>query len=31
MNDRDPEFATKAVAVIELLLSPPTTAPVLCG
>src|SRR5207253_3521402 len=27
MNDRDPEFATKAVAVIELLLSPPTDGP----
>jgi hypothetical protein len=24
MNDRDPDFATKAVAIIELLLSPPT-------
>src|SRR6266568_3704227 len=30
MNDRDPEFATKAVAVIELLLSPPTDGPLFC-
>jgi len=30
MNDRDPEFATKAVAVIELLLSPPTVGPLFC-
>jgi hypothetical protein len=30
MNDRDPEFATKAVASIELLLSPPTDGPLYC-
>lgn len=30
MNNRDPEFATKAVAVIELLLSPPTDGPLFC-
>jgi hypothetical protein len=30
MHDRDPEFATKAVAVIELLLSPPTDGPLFC-
>jgi transposase len=30
MNDRDPEFATKAVAIIELLLSPPTDGPLFC-
>jgi hypothetical protein len=30
MNDRDPDFATKAVAVIELLLSPPTDGPLFC-
>jgi len=30
MNDRDPEFATKAVAIIELLLSPPTDGPRFC-
>jgi len=30
MNKRDPEFATKAVAVIELLLSPPTDGPLFC-
>ena len=30
MNDRDPEFATKAVAVIELLLNPPTEGPLFC-
>ena len=30
MNERDPEFATKAVAVIELLLSPPTDGPLFC-
>ena len=30
MNDRDPEFATKAVAVIELLLNPPTDGPLFC-
>jgi hypothetical protein len=30
MNDRDPDFATKAVAIIELLLSPPTDAPLFC-
>jgi hypothetical protein len=30
MNERDPEFATKAVAVIELLLDPPTDGPLFC-
>jgi DDE superfamily endonuclease len=30
MNERDPEFAAKAVAVIELLLSPPTDGPLFC-
>jgi hypothetical protein len=30
MNDRDPEFATKAVAIIELLLRPPTDGPLFC-
>jgi transposase len=30
MHDRDPEFATKAVAIIELLLSPPTDGPLFC-
>src|SRR4051812_28862663 len=30
MNDRDPDFPTKAVAVIELLLSPPTDGPLFC-
>ena len=30
MNDRDPEFATKAVAIIELLLEPPTDGPLFC-
>ena len=30
MNDRDPEFATKAVAIIELLLSPPMDGPLFC-
>src|SRR5437016_439755 len=30
MNDRDPEFATKAVAIVELLLSPPTDGPLFC-
>src|SRR6202165_228596 len=30
MNDRDPEFAEKAVAIIELLLSPPTDGPLFC-
>src|SRR3954467_11113515 len=30
MKDRDPEFATKAVAVIELLLSPPSDGPLFC-
>ena len=30
MNDRDPEFATKAVAIIELLLNPPTDGPLYC-
>jgi hypothetical protein len=30
MNDRDPDFAPKAVAIIELLLSPPTDGPLFC-
>jgi len=30
MNDRDPNFADKAVAIIELLLSPPTDGPLYC-
>src|ERR671936_1859747 len=30
MNDRDPNFAPKAVAIIELLLSPPTDGPLFC-
>jgi hypothetical protein len=30
MNDRDPDFAIKAVAIIELLLSPPTDGPLFC-
>jgi len=30
MNDRDPEFATKAVAIIDLLLNPPTDGPLFC-
>jgi DDE superfamily endonuclease len=30
MNDRDPDFAVKAVAVIELLLNPPTDGPLFC-
>jgi transposase len=30
MNERDPEFVTKAVAIIELLLSPPTDGPLFC-
>jgi len=30
MNDRDPEFATTAVAIIELLLNPPTDGPLFC-
>jgi hypothetical protein len=30
MNDRDPEFAAKAVAIIDLLLSPPTDGPLFC-
>ena len=30
MNDRDPDFATKAVAIIELLLHPPTDGPLFC-
>ena len=29
MHDRDPEFATKAVAIIELQLSPPTDGPLI--
>src|SRR6266487_42543 len=30
MNDRDPDFADKAVAIIDLLLSPPTDGPLFC-
>ena len=30
MNDRDPDFATKAVGIIELLLSPPEDGPLFC-
>jgi hypothetical protein len=30
MNDRDPLFADKAVAIIELLLHPPTDGPLFC-
>ena len=30
MNDRDPQVATKAVAIIDLLLSPPTDGPLFC-
>lgn len=30
MHDRDPNFAEKAVAIIELLLSPPTDGPLFC-
>jgi hypothetical protein len=30
MNDRDPLFAEKAVAIIELLLRPPTDGPLFC-
>ena len=30
MNDRDPDFATKAVAIIELLLNPPIDGPLFC-
>src|SRR5713226_2585575 len=30
MNDRDPEFASKATAIIELLLNPPTDGPLFC-
>jgi hypothetical protein len=30
MNDRDPEFVPKAVAIIELLLSPPEDGPLFC-
>jgi len=30
MNDRDPDFATKAMAIIELLLKPPTDGPLFC-
>ena len=30
MNDRDPLFADKAVALIELLLHPPTDGPLVC-
>jgi hypothetical protein len=30
MNDRDPEFAPKSVAIIELLLHPPTDGPLFC-
>ena len=30
MHDRDPQFVEKAVAVIELLLAPPTDGPLFC-
>jgi len=30
MNDRDPEFAEKAVAIIELLLNPPANGALYC-
>jgi hypothetical protein len=30
MNERDPDFATNAVTVIELLLNPPTDGPLFC-
>jgi transposase len=30
MNDRDPQFVEKAVAIIELLLAPPTDGPLFC-
>ena len=30
MNDRDPDFAAKAVGIIELLLSPPEDGPLFC-
>ena len=30
MNDRDPQFVDKAVAIIDLLLSPPTDGPLFC-
>ena len=30
MNDRDPAFVTQAVAIIELLLSPPKDGPLCC-
>jgi transposase len=30
MNDRDPEFVEKAVAIIELLLTPPEDGPLVC-
>lgn len=31
MNDRDPEFVAKAVAIIELLLRPPADGPLFCA
>lgn len=31
MNDRDPNFAEKAVAIIELLLNPPSDGPLFCA
>ena len=30
MNDRDPQFVEKAVAIIDLLLSPPEDGPLFC-
>jgi transposase len=30
MNDRDPEFVEKAVAILELLFHPPTDGPLFC-
>ena len=30
MNDRDPDFAPKAVAIIDLLLNPPPDGPLFC-
>jgi hypothetical protein len=30
MNDRDPLFADKAVAIVELLLHPPADGPLFC-
>lgn len=30
MNDRDPQFAAKAVAILDLLFQPPTDGPLFC-